>query len=49
MTLSEAVSKLGDEGKEISYLKLDCDGAELEAIPKMIENGALRNVRQVKT
>ncbi len=48
LTLSDAISKMGDEGKEISYLKVDAAGAEAEALPQMVESGALRNVRQVR-
>lgn len=47
MTLKDILEKLGDKEKEISYLKVDAEGAELKALRDWIESGALDNVRQI--
>lgn len=46
-TLSEFLKENGDQDKEISYLRMDIEGEELEVIPEMIRSGALNNVRQL--
>jgi hypothetical protein len=46
-TLSEFLKQNGDQDKEISLLRMDIEGEELEVIPEMIRSGALDNVRQL--
>ena len=36
VTLQEAIKRAGDEGKKISYLKVDIEAAELDAIHEWI-------------
>ena len=47
MTLSESMKLFGDEAKEITYLKVDVEGAEFLALPQMIESGIFSQVRQM--
>jgi hypothetical protein len=47
MTLKEHIEKNGDLGKEITYVKVDIESAEIKAIPEWIESGILQNVRQI--
>lgn len=47
LTLDEALRQNGDEGKEITYLKMDVEGAEFVALPQMIESKVFTNVRQM--
>jgi hypothetical protein len=49
VTLDDAVAMFGDEGKEISYLKVDVEGSEMKALPLWAKSdkGALRHVRQL--
>lgn len=42
LSLQDAIKRLGDEGKEITYLKVDVEGSEIAAIPGTTET-ALRN------
>ena len=37
----------GDVGKEITYLKLDVEGYELEALEAMMDRESLKNVKQI--
>ena len=46
-TLKDAIVRNGDFGKEITYIKVDIESAELKAIPEWIESGILKNVRQI--
>jgi hypothetical protein len=46
-TLEEAIIRNGDEGKAITYLKMDVEGAELLALPEIVESGVLKNVKQI--
>ena len=46
-TLKEMIEKNGDLGKEITYLKVDIESAEIKAIPEWIQSGILQNVRQI--
>ena len=47
MTLKEHIEKNGDLGKEITYVKVDIESAEIKAIPEWIQSGILQNVRQI--
>ncbi len=52
LTLSDVLSRMGDGddghvGSEISYLKVDIAGAELDALPQMVSSGAVGRVRQI--
>ncbi len=47
LTVSDAIEKMGDGGKEIAYLKLDVHGEELSALQQVVSSGALNNVRQL--
>ena len=47
LTLKEAIKKFGDEGKEITYLKVDIEGAEFFALPEMVSSGVFKNIRQM--
>ena len=46
-TLSEFLKENGEQDKEISYIRMDIEGEELEAIPEMVKSGSLKNVRQL--
>ena len=46
-TFTDFLKENGDTDKEISYLRMDIEGEELEAIPEMVRSGALKNVRQL--
>ena len=47
LTLKDCMEIMGDLGKNISYLKVDIEGAELEAIPEWIDSVALDLVSQM--
>jgi hypothetical protein len=47
VTLKESVKRMGDEGKKISYLKIDIEGSELDAVQEWIDSGILDNVDQI--
>jgi hypothetical protein len=46
-TLREAMTSLDDLGKRITYLKVDIEGYEIDAIPDWIDNGLTQNIDQV--
>ena len=37
----------GDEEEEITYLKIDVEGAEFAALPEMLKSGVFQHVRQM--
>jgi hypothetical protein len=45
--LREAMTSLDDLGKRITYLKVDIEGYEIDAIPDWIDNGLTQNIDQV--
>lgn len=47
VTLTEAMKMFGDQDSEITYLKLDIEGAEFYALPEMIKSGVFQKVRQM--
>ena len=47
VTLREAMKMHGDEDKEITYLKVDVEGAEFYALPEMVKSGIFSQVRQM--
>ena len=46
-TLGDAIRSNGHDKNTISYLKVDVENSEVEAIPEWISSGALENVRQI--
>ncbi len=46
-TLLEALDRLDGKDAEITYLKVDVEGSELQALPEWIESGVLKRVRQI--
>ena len=46
-TLEKAIKMVNDTGKVISYLKVDVEGSELDAIPQWVKSGVLANVQQI--
>ena len=46
-TLKDAIANNGDLGKEITYVKVDVEGSEIEAIPEWIQSGIINDVRQI--
>ena len=47
LTLKDAIAKMGDTGKDITQLKVDIEGSELEAIHEWIQSGVLEDVHQI--
>ena len=47
LSLLDSIKLFGDEGKEITYLKIDIEGAEFGALPSMLESGVFEQVRQM--
>ena len=47
VTLAEAMKMFNDQNKEITYLKLDVEGAEFYALPEMVKSGVFNNIRQM--
>lgn len=47
LTLEEAIKRNGDEGKIVTYLKLDVEGAEFYALPQISKSGVLQNIQQI--
>jgi len=47
VTLKESIKRMGDEGKKISYLKVDIEGSELDAIQEWIDSGILDKIDQI--
>lgn len=47
MTLDNILKTFGDKDKEVSYLKVDVEGAEIKALQGWIESGAMNNVKQI--
>ena len=45
--LPKLCQMMGDSGRNISYLKVDIEGAELTAIPEWIKSGILDSVTQI--
>lgn len=45
--LEDFIKDNGDEGKKITYLKVDIEGSELKAIPTWLESDVLKNVQQI--
>ena len=39
--------RLGDDGKNISVLKLDVEGEELQSLPQMLTSNMFENIRQL--
>ena len=46
-TLGDALRSNGHDESTVSYLKVDVENSEVEAIPEWISSGALENVRQI--
>ena len=47
ITLQEAIEIYKDNENEITYLKLDIDGAEFEVLPQIVEAGLLDRIQQL--
>lgn len=47
VTLQDALKRLGDDGKNISVLKLDVEGEELQSLPQMLTSNMFENIRQL--
>ena len=47
LSLLDSIRLFGDEGKEITYLKIDVEGAEFAALPQMLQSGVFEQVRQM--
>ena len=47
LTLKEILTLMGDSDKNISYLKVDIEGFEIDAIPEWISSGILDRVSQI--
>ena len=47
LSLLDSIKLFGDEGKEITYLKIDVEGAEFGALPEMLKSGVFEQVRQM--
>ena len=47
LTLKDAIREMGDEGKKISYLKVDVEGSEILAIRNWIIDGLPKITDQV--
>ena len=47
MTLKETMKLHGDEEKEITYLKVDIEGAEFYALPQMIKSNIFSKIKQM--
>ena len=47
LSLLDSIKLFGDEGKEITYLKIDVEGAEFGALPDMLKSGVFEQVRQM--
>ena len=47
MTLGDIRERFDEETTEISYLKLDVEGYEINSLPTWLENDELRNIQQV--
>ena len=47
LSLLDSIKLFGDEGREITYLKIDIEGAEFGALPSMLESGVFEQVRQM--
>ena len=48
LTLKDAIREMGDEGKKISYLKVDVEGSEILAIRNWIIDGLPKITDQVR-
>jgi hypothetical protein len=46
-TLNSLIKDFGDQGKPITYLKLDVEGDEHLSFDQMIKSGVLKNVKQI--
>ena len=47
VNLKGAMEIFGDQDKEITYLKLDVEGAEFLALPEMVKSGVFKQIRQM--
>jgi len=47
VNLKAAMEIFGDQDKEITYLKLDVEGAEFFALPEMVKSGVFKQIRQM--
>ena len=47
LTLLDSIKLFGDENKEITYLKIDVEGAEFGALPEMLNSGVFHQIRQM--
>merc|ERR1711983_248784 len=47
LTLKEAMKNFNDLDKEITYLKMDVEGAEFYALPEIVNSGVFKQVRQI--
>ena len=48
LTLKDAIREMGDEGKKISYLKVDVEGAEISSISNWIIDKLPQKIDQVE-
>lgn len=46
-TLEDEMEKLGWADKNVTYIKMDVEGAELQILPHWIKTGILKNVKQI--
>ena len=46
LTLKDAIGEMGDEGKKISYLKVDVEGSEILSIRNWIIDGLPKIIDQ---
>lgn len=46
-TLEDVIKQYGEMDKPINYLKVDVEGSEIDAIPKWLDSGVLKNVQQI--
>ena len=47
LTLADAMAANGHSKADISYLKVDVESHEIEAIPEWLETGVLKNIHQI--